>query len=132
MRQSADGELVPRLSHLRNGTVGTEHLEEDHPFWLSRRLRFLPKRERAQLWSLKDCHTIIGTCYNKDRDSINEDYVRLFDEVYLVKSINKGSHAIKKDHRSTGMLKSIPRVSYLAISMMVKLHRQHCSGAWVE
>ena len=113
VRQAADGAFVQKLQNLRDGTANG-----DLGFWAARRLMFLPVHEKAAFGD--DC-TMHATCYNKDRDTINMEYLRNRNNTIIVRSRCVGTHAIATNHPKAGAAKKIPVTNYMTVGMMVKL-----------
>jgi hypothetical protein len=125
VRQEQDSTLLGPLTHLREGTTH-EHLTNDLAFWNRRRLITFTMHDREESWGDKNPDVLVATCYNKDRDAKNKMYVSHFRDVCVVHSINAGKHARDKASNKAGGLKSIPRTTYLAPGMMVKLTTNIC------
>ena len=75
--------------------------------------------EQRERFSLSDSTTLYACCSRKDVETIK--YIRLFNNVFLLRSQMVGTHAKVMNHPKAGMLKAIPRIGYLGIGMMVKL-----------
>jgi hypothetical protein len=127
VRQQGDNGLKERLGRLRTGECidNPEKLQEDADFWATRRLQFLPEAER-QRFSLTDDKTVEATCFNKTRDSINQEYAQQFTDIRAVRSDNTGRHATSKGLPKEGMLKNVPLCGHYAPGMMIKLTSNLC------
>lgn len=113
---------------MRNGSIisnSSNHLKEDLQLWSQRKRNFFNFTEK-QLFSIGNCETVDGTCFNKDRDNINRDFIKLFDSVRVIQSYNQGTHATKLNHKRQGMIKNLPRKGFYAPGMMIKLTCNIC------
>jgi hypothetical protein len=119
MRQNHTSSLFTHLTNLRDAKLS----QVDVDFWHTRQLNKITNNRRVDLdkWSLANSDVLYATCFNKDRDNLNSDYIQTMDHVFVVKATCAGVHAIAANHIKAGPLKSIPRLSYLAVGMMVKV-----------
>jgi hypothetical protein len=108
---------------MRYGT----NVEGDIGLWNSRKIANLSTAEKL-IFDLSNNETVEGTCFNKDRDKTNRDYIRLFRNVNIMKSINIGTHATTDNHKLQGMVKNMPRIGYYNVGMMIKLSANICTG----
>jgi hypothetical protein len=116
MRQDPTTPFMQRLTALRDGPVTATDLA----FWSGRRVAHFSAEEKA-LYGLYNPHVLYATCKNKDRDEINQRYVKHFEDVVVVKATCTGSHATAMNSPKAGLLGKIPRTAYYARGMMVKL-----------
>jgi hypothetical protein len=111
--RQTQGPLLSALSNLRDGAFS----ESDLSFWSARQRIFLA----APDWELANPGVIFATCTNRERNELAAEYVRLFHGVCAVKAECKGKHALADGDAKAGMLKSISRLTYLAVGMMVRV-----------
>jgi hypothetical protein len=116
MRQDSTSPFMRRLTALRDGPIQ----EIDVEFWRGRRFLFLPPEEKC-LFELYEPGVLYATCLNKERDEINQKYIKGLPDVVVVKALCTGSHATAEKSSKGGLLLKIPRMGYYAVSMMVKL-----------
>lgn len=92
---------------------------------VSKKKKFFSPAEK-ELFSLSNCETVEGTCFNKDRDTINQNFIKLFNNVRVIQSENNGIHATKLNDLKQGQIKSLPRKGFYAPGMMIKLTCNIC------
>ena len=120
-RQGVDCPLFAALSNLRRG-----HLTDncDLAFWNSRSLMGVKHAADLQAqsdWDLHHPRLLYVTCYNKDRDNINQQYVIHGLNVVVVRAACTGGHAISSNSHAGVQALRIPRTSYFFIGMTVLL-----------
>eukprot|EP01052_Picozoa_sp_SAG31_P037821 SAG31_NODE_4947_length_2843_cov_1.582362_1_plen_113_part_00 len=59
------------------------------------------------------------------------EYLEAFQDVNVIRSVNKGRHAREADAKKSGMLDSIPNIGYLAVGCMVRLTCNICPELWL-
>jgi Mn-containing catalase len=116
MRQDPTTPFMQRLTALRDGPL----TNTDLGFWSTRRIAHFAAAEKA-LYGLHNTGVLYATCKNKDRDDINQSYVKDVMDVFVVKATCTGSHATAMNFTKAGLLGKIPRTAYYAKGMMVKL-----------
>jgi hypothetical protein len=79
---------------------------------------FLPPDEKALF---DDDSTMHATCYNRDRDQLNTDYLSSRPNTIITKARCVGAHASAVNHPKAGSAKKIPISGYFSTGMMVKL-----------
>lgn len=122
VRQRADDVFYEKLMHLRDGLCA-QHKDEDTVYWSGRVERF--QRDRPGPGDVSTS-SLVGTCFNKDRDEENRRYISACSNVCVVKALASGTHATALSHKSMGMAKSIPLIAYYSVGMMVKLTLNVC------
>jgi hypothetical protein len=128
VRQEEGTPFRDALKRIRDGTINStsdNQLTEDLQFWSQRKRDFFDQEEQ-ELFSLKNCETVEGTCFNKDRDLINRNFIKLFQSVRVIQSENHGIHALSLNHQRQGMIKNLPRKCFYAPGMMIKLSCNIC------
>jgi hypothetical protein len=127
VRQQVGGAFVDSLKHLRSGILGTDAdiLQRDSVFWLSRRRIYLSPQEQQE-FSMSNDRTVEATCYNKERDEINNAYVKKFPRNRAIRARNRGMHATQLNHKKAGMIKNLPNWGIYSPGMMVKITCNLC------
>ena len=120
-RQGAECPLFLALKNLRKG----EATDNDLAFWASRSILGLKAAAAAahanDEWGLENPQALFATCYNRDRDDINQEYVIKGVEVVVVRALCSGFHATSVKPRAGGQAVRIQRTSYFFIGMTVLL-----------
>ena len=119
-RQGDTCPLYHALQTLRRG----DDNDADLQFWNGRNILGLKRDAGAQAelqWGLLNPQLLHATCYNRDRDNINQQYVAQGHNVVVVTSVCSGNHAISSNPRAGGQAVRIPRTSYFFVGMTVLL-----------
>lgn len=120
-RQRAACPLFRALQNLRRGD-GTE---VDLGFWISRSLLGLSRNATADAsapeWELSNSRLLYATCYNRERDAINQRYVAEGNNVVVVRAVCSGFHANSTNPRAGGQAVRLPRTSFFFVRMIVSL-----------
>ena len=113
-RQRAACPLFRALQNLRRGD-GTE---VDLGFWISRSLLGLSRNATADAsapeWELSNSRLLYATCYNRERDAINQRYVAEGNNVVVVRAVCSGFHANSTNPRAGGQAVRLPRASFFS------------------
>ena len=104
-RQDPNSDIYRALNNLRGASVGQWDLD----FWQSRSLNLLRATGHTASWAMANPGVLHATCYNKDRDGINQGYIKRARDVCVVKAACAGVHALAEKSPKGGQLLKLPR-----------------------
>ena len=97
----------------------------DLGFWISRSLLGLSRNATADgsapEWELSNSRLLYATCYNRDRDAINQRHVAEGNNVVVVRAVCSGCHTNSANPRAGGQAVRLPRASFFFVGMTVSL-----------
>ena len=108
------GEFFDALTRVRQGFAA-----DDYEFWSARNAKHMPEAVQKDFQTGRD--TLFATCFNRDKEELNSQYVVGQQDVCVVKSVAVGMHALGGNAAAAGAPGSIPLVGYCAFDVMVKL-----------
>ena len=125
-----EGSLLQACTNLRAGVYSA-----DDAVWLAdRRLAVVaPPTAAAAVrgeWALGNPNLMVASCFNRDRNTWNSDYLQTFPRVCILKAQfpSGTSHVKAVDSPGLGAAKAIALTSYLGVGVMVKLTTNLCPG----
>jgi hypothetical protein len=119
VRQNPDSDFIRHLQALRDGKVA-DNLDQEVDYWNS--LKLSTKVANApQQWDFMNDEVLYCTCYNKDKDALNNSYLQRFKNVCIVQATCQGNIAPLKTHPLMGQMAQIPRRAAYGIGMLCKM-----------
>ena len=85
-------------------------------------------------WALGSPDLMVASCFNRDRNTWNSDYLQTFTRVCILKAqfTSGTSHVKAVDSQGLGAAKAIALTSYVGVGVMVKLTTNLCPGTHID